>query len=66
MYKVKLTPVRATSINRKLARSLQEWPQQKVKNSMDILIYEIKWVRKIINNGVEALTMISQARLQII
>ena len=30
----------------KLAGSLKEWPQQKVKNSMSILFYEIRWVRK--------------------
>ena len=50
------------TIKRKSAANLQEWPQQEV-NSMYILFLEIKWMRKVINEGVEALTRKAQASL---
>ena len=65
MLKVKLTHVRTIS-TRQISLKFKEWPQQEVKNSINILFYDIKWERKIDDDGVEALTWKSQARFQII
>ena len=53
------------TIKRRLAEVNSNGFNKCLRNRLIILLYEINWVRRIINDGVEALTRRSQARFQI-